>query len=397
MKKPTLTTHWPIDELRKQDLYFYQEVIESYPSSSRVLVRGHGEMLMLGGYSYLGLNGHPKINRAAQEAIEHYGTGTHGVRMLAGTLDVHKRLEARIAKFKQTEAVATFSSGFFANVSTIACLLRRCDTVICDKLNHASIIDGCRLAEADFVRFRHNDMQDLEECLSQSKCSGMRLVVVDAVFSMDGDIIDLPTVSRLCKQYGAWLMVDEAHSVGVLGRTGHGIEEHFQLPPDTIDIKTGTLSKAIPSAGGYVACSHAMWEFLCHQARGYIYSASLPPPAAAAATAAFDVIEEEPERVTRLHDLTTFFASRLNEIGFSCLSSTTAILPIICGEDHQAWKLARFCQKRGIYVQAIPHGVVPKGTARLRTAVTASHTREDLEYCVGVLEEGAKAIGGILS
>jgi glycine C-acetyltransferase len=240
-------------------------------------------------------------------------------------------------------------------------------------------------------------MAHLEQCLAAAAGgSGKRVVVVDAVFSMDGDVIDLPSVSRLCRNYGAWLMVDEAHSVGVLGRTGHGIEEHFNLPADTVDIKMGTLSKAIPSVGGYIACNRERWDYLCHQARGYIYSAALPPSAAAAAIAAFDVIEEEPERVQRLHDNSNYFAGLLREAGFSHLQSVTAIFPIICGEDYQAWRLARFCQRRGIYVQAIPYPVVPKGTARLRAAVSASHTRQDLDYCVRVFQEGAREIGGIL-
>jgi 7-keto-8-aminopelargonate synthetase-like enzyme len=268
---------WPVREGREQDLYFYLEAIEAYLPDNRVRVVGHGEMLMLGGYSYLGLNGHPRINGATYEAIERYGTGTEGARLLAGTLEIHRQLEARVAKFKGTEAAVTFSSGYFANVSAIACLIGHHDTVICDKLDHASIVDGARLSAAKFVRFRHNDMGHLEECLKAPANSGRKQVIVDAVSGMDGDIINLPDVSRLCRQYGASLMVDEAHSIGVLGETGHGIEEHFCVPPDTIDIKMGTFSKAIPSVGGYIAGSKRLCEFLSHEARGFIYSGALSP------------------------------------------------------------------------------------------------------------------------
>lgn len=397
MNNQHLETYWPIKSLREQDLYFYLEQIEAYLPKGRVQVAGHeNSMLLLGGYSYLGLNGHPVINAAAVAAIEKYGTGTHGVRMLAGTLDLHKDLETAVAKFKGTEASATFSSGFFANVSTIACLVGRNDTVICDKLDHASIVDGCRLSGAKCVRFRHNDMSHLEACLKDPAHPGKRLVIVDAVFSMDGDIINLPEVSRLCRQYGATLMVDEAHSIGVLGATGHGIEEHFGLPADTVDIKMGTFSKAIPSAGGYVAGSQKLCDFLYHQARGFIYSAALPPASAAAALAALNVIEQEPERVQQLHNNRAYFSSLLREAGFSSLSSETAIFPIMCGDDWQAWRLARLCQQRGVYVQAIPHPVVPKGFARLRAAVSANHTREDLDFCISVLQAGAKEVGIIL-
>jgi 8-amino-7-oxononanoate synthase len=387
---------WPVREGREQDLYFYLEAIEAYLPDNRVRVVGHGEMLMLGGYSYLGLNGHPRINRATYEAIERYGTGTEGARLLAGTLEIHRQLEARVAKFKGTEAAVTFSSGYFANVSAIACLIGHHDTVICDKLDHASIVDGARLSAAKFVRFRHNDMGHLEECLKAPANSGRKQVIVDAVSGMDGDIINLPDVSRLCRQYGASLMVDEAHSIGVLGETGHGIEEHFCLPPDTIDIKMGTFSKAIPSVGGYIAGSKRLCEFLSHEARGFIYSGALSPPATAAALAALEVIDEEPERVQRLHENARYFSSGLRDAGFSLSNRGTAIFPIICGDNWQAWKLARYCQKRGIYVQAIPHPVVPKGTARVRVVITATHRPADLDFCLSILRDGAVEIGGIL-
>ncbi len=398
MDVPSLTpdTLWDIEYFKEQGLYFYLEETEEILPNGRVYVKGHGEMIMLGGYSYLGLIGHPKINAASLEAVKKYGTGTYGVRLLAGTLDLHSELERKIADFKGTDDAVTFSSGYVTNLATISALLRKGDVVICDKLNHASIVDGCLLSQAKFVRFRHNDMDHLAYRLASADPGARKLVIVDAVFSMDGDVIDLPSVSRLCRQYGAYLMVDEAHSIGVLGETGHGIEEHFDLPNDVVDIKMGTLSKTIPAAGGYVAGSKELCHFLKHEARGFIFSAALPPASAAAALAAFEVIEEEPERSQRLQRNYYHFSDQLRSAGFDLLYTETAIIPVMCGELETAVRLARYCQDRGIFVQAIVAPVVPEGQARLRSTVCATHTLADLDYCAKTLIEGAKEIGGIL-
>ena len=246
---------------------------------------------------------------------------------------------------------------------------------------------------ARFVRFRHNDMAHLEKRLQEANPDGRKLVVADAVFSMDGDIINLPEVSRLCRQYGAYLMIDEAHSLGVLGETGHGIEEHFGLPSDTVDIKMGTLSKTIPAAGGYVAGSQELITFLKHEARGFIFSAAVPPPVAAAAQAAFDVIEAEPERVQTLQANFTHFAGRLRAAGFDLLQTETAIVPVICRSTPAAASLAKYCQDRGIFVQAIVSPVVPEGQERLRACVLASHTTADMDYCADVIIDGGRELG----
>jgi glycine C-acetyltransferase len=378
---------WPIAKMREEGVYFYRQTIETYDKDEHVRMADHGRMVLFGSYSYLALNGHPRIDRAAQDAISRYGTGTHGVRLLAGTLDVHRELEAELARFKGAEAAVTFSSGYAANVSTITSVVGRHDTVICDKLNHASIVDGCGLSRAKLVRFRHNDMEHLAACLADPANPGHKLVIVDAVFSMDGDVIDLPEVSRLCRQHGALLMVDEAHSLGVLGASGRGIEEHFGLPADTIDIKMGTLSKAIPSVGGYVAGSRRFCDFLAHQARGLIFSAALPPSSAAAALEALRVMQDEPERLTRLHENVRHFAAALRAIGLPG-DSTTAIFPVLCGDDWAAFRLARSCQQRGFHVQGIPHPVVPKGAARLRVSITAGHSKEQLDAFAAVLDQG---------
>ncbi len=271
--------------IQENDLYYYNQPISELRGGSRVLVNGR-EMGMFASYSYLGLVGHPKINEAAKAAIDKYGTGTHGVRLLAGSLIIHKELEETIAEFKKAEAAVTYSSGYATNLTVISTLLGRGDYVICDKLNHASIVDGCIMSGAKFLRFKHNDMEALENRLEKIPSDATKLVIADSVFSMDGDIVDFPKVVELCQKYGAWLMIDEAHSVGVLGKMGTGIEEHFDME-GTIDIKMGTLSKTIPSVGGYIAGKNELIEYFKHASRAYIFSAALPPAQTAAANAAF--------------------------------------------------------------------------------------------------------------
>ncbi len=252
-----------VEAIRQDGAYFYNMPVTDLRGGSRVVVNGR-EMTMFASYSYLGLIGHPRIGKAAREAIERFGTGTHGVRTLAGSLSLHQELEEKIAEFKGAQEAVTFSSGYATNLTTVSTLVGRHDSVFCDKLNHASIVDGCLLSGARFVRFRHNDMDDLEQRLQASSSGGSRLVVADAVFSMDGDIIDLPRLVDICRRHRAWLMIDEAHSLGVLGAGGRGIEEHFGLP-GTVDIKMGTLSKTIPSVGGYVAGASDLITYLRHE------------------------------------------------------------------------------------------------------------------------------------
>lgn len=384
---------YDIDHYKELGLYFYLETTEDILPNGRVNVTGRGEMIMLGSYSYLGLIGHPRINAAAKAAVDKYGTGTHGVRLLAGSLVIHRELEERIARFKKAEAAVTFASGYVTNLATISSLLRRGDTVISDKLNHASIVDGCMLSRAKFVRFRHNDMEQLERCLVEANPKARKLVVADAVFSMDGDIINLPEVSRLCRRHSAYLMIDEAHSLGVLGESGHGIEEHFGLPPDIVDIKMGTLSKAIPSAGGYVAGSQELITYLQHESRAFIFSAAVPPASAGAAIAAFDVIEEEPWRVVKVQQNCRHLITRLHEAGFDLRSTETAIVPVMCGSTLQACALAKYCHDRGIFVQAVAAPAVPEGLARLRACVSAVHTPEVIDYCADTIIQGGRQLG----
>lgn len=373
--------------------HFYLRAIENI-DGARVTVRGR-EMLMFASYCYLGLLGHPKINAAAKAAIEKFGSGTQGVRILAGTTTLHDELEERIAAFKGTEAAIVYSSGYVTNLAAISTLCGRGDVIICDKLDHASIVDGCLLSRARFVRFEHNNMEKLEQVLAKADPDASKLVVVDAVFSMDGDVINLPEVSRLAKKYGARLMVDEAHSLGVLGETGRGIEEHFGLEGDAIDIYMGTLSKNIPSVGGYVAADEDLITYLKHMSRAFVFSAALPPAAVAAATVAFDIIEEEPERLVTLRRNVDHFLGGLKERGFNTLNSETPIIPIVTGEDEPALMMAKMAQEAGIFILPILSPAIPPGTSRLRANVTAAHTEEDIEYALSVFEKAGKEVGVI--
>jgi 8-amino-7-oxononanoate synthase len=380
-----------LENVKSEDLYYYNQPIEELCGGARVRTGGR-EMLMFASYSYLGLIGHPRINAAAEAAIEEFGTGTHGVRLLAGTLKLHNELEATIAAFKHTEDAVTFSSGYVTNLTAISTMVGRHDAVICDKLDHASIVDGCLLSGADFVRFKHNDMADLERCLKKTAGRAARLVVVDAVFSMDGDITDLPAVVELCQKHGAWLMVDEAHSVGVLGKTGHGIEEHFGLD-GVIDLKMGTLSKTIPSVGGYLAGRHDLMQLFRHESRAFIFSAALPPAQAAAARAAFDVIEDEPERVETLRENAARFTRGLKQLGFDTMRTETAIVPVLCGTDDLAFGMVRDCQHDNIFVLPVVSPAVPIGQARLRATVTAVHTAAEIDTALGVLQRAGQRVG----
>ena len=379
--------------LQEKYHYFYNQPISELNGSARAIVRGR-EMLMFASYSYLGLIGHPRINEAAKAAIDKYGSGTHGVRLLAGTLDLHFELEQTIADFKHTEAAITYSSGYATNLAVISTLVGRHDVVICDKYDHASIIDGCQLSGAELRRFRHNDMDHLEDLLKSNVDRSTKLVVVDSVFSMDGDIIDLPITVKLCKEYGAWLMVDEAHSIGVLGATGRGIEEHYGLG-NVIDVKMGTLSKTIPSVGGYIAGKEELIVLMRHASRAFIFSAAIPPAQAAAAKEAFHVISEEPELIARLQENTALFMGGLKQMGYDTMLSETAIVPVLCGPDETAFELTRLCQEQDIFVLPVVSPAVPAGQARLRATVTAGHTPQDIELALGVLEEAGKQAGVI--
>ena len=360
-----------VSKMKEHDFYFYNQPVTEILDGMKVQVNGR-VMGMYASYSYLGLVGHPRINKAAKKAIDEYGTGTNGVRTLAGTLTIHNELEETISNFKHTEAALTYSSGYATNLTVVSTMMGRGDYVFSDKLNHASIVDGCLMSGAEFRRFRHNDMEHLENLLKNAPPDVAKMVIADSVFSMDGDIIDLPKMVELCRKYSTWLMIDEAHSVGVLGEKGTGIEEHFNLY-GAIDIKMGTLSKTIPSVGGYVAANKELVAYLRHASRAYIFSAALPPAQAAAANEAFKVILDEPWRIERLNQNTKQFIGGLKSMGFDTMLTETAIVPVLCGEDETAFALTSEAQHNDVFVLPVVSPAVPEGQARLRATVTAAH------------------------
>jgi 8-amino-7-oxononanoate synthase len=380
-----------VADIRQADMYFYNQPVSELYGGARVRVNDR-VMGMYASYSYLGLVGHPRINAAARDAVDKYGTGTHGVRTLAGTLTLHTQLEETIADFKGAEAAITYTSGYVTNLTVVSTLVGRNDYVISDKLNHASIVDGCLMSGAKFLRFNHNDMDALDKRLEQIPSDAAKLVVADAVFSMDGDIIDFPRVVELCQKHNAWLMIDEAHSLGVLGKTGRGIEEHFNLP-GTIDIKMGTLSKTIPSVGGYIAGKAEMVEYLRHASRAYIFSAALPPAQAAAAKAAFEVIRDEPWRIEKLKANTDQFINGLKGRGFDTMLTETAIVPVLCGTDEVAFAMTSAAQHNDVFVLPVVSPAVPPGLSRLRATVTAAHETEEIERAMNVIEAAGKQTG----
>ncbi len=377
--------------MKENDLYFYNQPVQEILGGSKVIVNGR-EMGMYASYSYLGLVGHPRINEAAKRAVDKFGTGTHGVRTLAGSLTLHRELEQTIADFKHAEDAITYTSGYATNLTVISTLMGRGDYVLSDKLNHASIVDGCLMSGAEFRRFKHNDMDDLEKRLQQIPAGVTKLVISDAVFSMDGDVIDLPGMVALCRKYGAYLMMDEAHSVGVLGKTGRGIEEHFDMW-GSVDIKMGTLSKTIPSVGGYVAGKKELIDFLRHGSRAYIFSAALPPAQAAAANEAFKVILDEPWRIQKLNENAQQFIGGLKGMGFDPMLTSTAIVPVLCGADERAYSLTQACQRNDVFVLPVVSPAVPEGLARLRATVLASHDSAEIQRAMDIIGTAGKEIG----
>ena len=378
--------------LKSASRYFYLQPTVGR-TNHRVLMKDGRDMVQMASYSYLGLIGHPRIEAAAHAAIEEYGTGAGGVRLLTGTTDLHERLEARIASFAKREDACVYSSGYVTNIAIVTGLTGPGDLVLMDKLDHASIVDGCLLSGAKWHTYRHNDMGHLEKLLAKNAGEfGTILVVADSVFSMDGDVMDLPAAKSLCVKYGARLMVDEAHSVGSLGATGHGIEEHFDMV-GSIDLKMGTLSKSIPSVGGYLAASHDLVDYQRHMSRPFIFSAALPPAQTAAALAAFDVIEDEPWRVERLHENQRAYAEGLKAQGWDTMASTTCVVPVLVGDEAKTMDLTRMLFDRGIFVCPIVHPAVPKGMDRLRTCLMATHTDEDIAQALDAFAEAGTSLG----
>jgi glycine C-acetyltransferase len=378
--------------MKGADRYFYLQPTVG-PVNHRVKMADGREMVMLASYSYLGLIGHPRIDAAAAKAVAEYGTGAGGVRLLTGTNDLHVALESRIAEFSRRNDSCVYSSGYVTNVAIITGLTGPGDLVLMDKLDHASIVDGALLSGAKWRTYRHNDMEHLEKLLAAARGAySTVLVVADSVFSMDGDIMDLPTTKALCERYGARLMVDEAHSIGSLGATGHGIEEHFDMV-GSIDLKMGTLSKSIPSIGGYLAADGDVVDFLRHFSRPFIFSAALPPASTAAALEAFNVIEDEGWRVTELHRIQNLYTDGLKSQGWNTMDSTTCVVPVLVGDESTTMDLTRKLFDRGVFVCPIVHPAVPRGSDRLRTCLMATHTDEDVELVLNAFADAGRELG----
>lgn len=371
-----------LSDLRDHGFDFFESEIQQQVGNY-VQVAGE-QLLMLASYSYLGLLGEERVNNAATQAVTKFGTGAHGVRLLPGTTSEHKLLEAELAEFKETEDAIVFSTGFATNTATIAALAGPGDLVLGDNLNHASLHDGCTQSGAEVALFRHNNVDHLRTLLRQSQ--GRRtLVVVDAVYSMDGDIAPLPEIVRECKHQNALLMVDEAHSLGVIGRTGRGILEHFDLPPDAIDIKMGTLSKTIASCGGYIAARREIVEYLRTNARGYIFSSALPAPQVAAARACLQIIKEEPHRTTQLQANAKRFHSGLHELGFRLTATESAIVPILFSTEEETCRAVAHCRSNGLFVVPVFYPAVPRDKPRIRTTVMSTHTSAEIDKALEVL------------
>jgi len=378
------------DRMRDAGRYFYHPIIEQ--QSDPWIELADRRLLMLGSYSYLGLLKHPEMVAAANDATSRFGTGAHGVRVLAGTTAQHVDLERRIAAFTGSEDAVVFSSGFVANLATITCMVGEGDVVIGDDWNHASIIDGCRMSGAKFASCAHGDLAAMEAALRDATGRHV-LVVVDAVFSMEGSIVDLPAVIALCRRYGAFLMVDEAHSLGVLGRHGRGIQEHFGLDGSEIDLKMGCLSKALASGGGYVAGRRDVVRYLRHAARGYVFSSSVPAGQIAAAAKALELLVREPWRVECVRQREKQYREGLRALGFDTFQSETPIIPIATGTEEATLEMTRLCRDADLYVAPVFYPAVPMNAARLRTCVMASHSERDIAFALDVLADAGRRVG----
>jgi len=376
-------------ELMTVGMYPYFRVIESAQDPEVII--GGKKMIMVGSNNYLGLTNHPRVKEAALDAIRKYGSGCAGSRFLNGTLDIHVKLEEKLAAFIHKEAALVFSTGFQVNLGVISALAGKDDVLIIDKMDHASIIDGCRLSYAEVRKFRHNDMGDLERILGECK-DRKKLIVVDGVFSMEGDIVNLPEVVTLAQKYNARLMVDDAHGIGVLGKTGRGTAEHFGLENE-VDLVMGTYSKSLASIGGFIAGEERVIHFIKHFARALIFSASPPPASIAAVSAAVDIIEDEPERIERLWKITKRMHEGFRSLGFEIGPTETPIIPILVGEDLKAFSMVMMLQEEGVFANVAVSPAVASGKAIIRSSYMATHTDEHLEKVLNAFEKVGKALG----
>lgn len=368
-------------------VYPYFREIES-DQDTEVMINGK-KVLMFGSNSYLGLTNHPKIKEAAIEAIKKYGTGCAGSRFLNGTLDMHTQLERRLAKFVGKEEAIIYSTGFQVNLGVVSCLTGREDYIIWDELDHASIIEGRRLSFSTQLKYKHNDMESLEKVLKSCPIDKVKLIVTDGVFSMEGDVANLPEIVRLAKQYNAAVYVDEAHGIGVFGKQGRGTCDHFGVTGD-VDCIMGTFSKSFASLGGFVATDSVTANYLRHNSRSYIFSASITPASTAAVSAALDIMESEPERIENLWKLTNYALDGFRNIGCEIGNTSTPIIPLFIRDNEKTFRITRDLFEEGVFVNPVVSPAVPSNSTLIRFSLMATHTKEQLDYAIEKIEKSFK-------
>jgi glycine C-acetyltransferase len=387
-----MSFHDELESLRKQGLFRTMRLLQG-EQSHRVILDGR-EVLLLCSNNYLGLADHPALKEAAIQAVERYGTGSGASRLVSGNMELHEAMEARIAAFKGTEAALVYNSGYAANTGVIPALAGRGNVIFSDRLNHASIVDGALLSRARFVRYPHNDIAALRRLLADTEPAGRRMIVTDGVFSMDGDLARLAELVAVKHEFGAMLMVDDAHGTGVLGETGRGSAELFNVTAE-IDIQMGTFGKALGSFGAYVAASRETVDYLINRSRSFIFSTSLPPAVLAASLAGLDLVDSAEGMALRkkLADNVTFFRSALQDSGFNTMGSESQIIPVLVGEAGPTMEFSRQLLAEGIFVQGIRPPTVPAGSCRLRCTVMATHTMDDLAWAVETIVRIGKSLG----
>ncbi len=376
--------------LKRQDLYRHLNTMNA-AQASRTMVNGK-ECILMSSNNYLGLTEHPELKAAAKDAVDLWGTGSGGSRLITGNFRLHEELEETIACFKGTEAAIIFNTGYMANMGAITALTGRDDIIFSDELNHASIIDGCRLSQAKTMIYPHKNTGVLEELLQQNLGYRRMLIITDGVFSMDGDLAPLPRLVELAEKYNAWLMVDDAHATGVMGHRGAGTAEHFGLE-GRIPVQIGTLSKAIGSSGGFVAGSYDLIDYLRNKARSFIYSTALPPSVIAVALAAFRVLQLNPQIRENLHLNAQYLRSGLKEMGFTILTEESPVIPVLIGDANKAMQMAQQLLSLGVFAPGIRPPTVSPGMSRLRVAVMATHTRDDLDKALAAFAQAGQILG----
>jgi 8-amino-7-oxononanoate synthase len=380
------------EEVKNAGLYPYFRPLES-GQDTEVEYKGK-KLIMIGSNNYLGITSDPYVKQKIKEAVEKYGSGCSGSRFLNGTLDIHVECEKRLAKFTKKETSLLFSTGFTTNLGVISSIASKDDIIYCDRINHASIIDGCRLSFAKTMKFKHNDMADLERIVSKSDPRSGKLIVVDGVYSMEGDVCDLPGIVNVAKKYNCRIMVDEAHSAGYFGKTGAGVCEHFGLQ-DEVDLIMGTFSKSFGSIGGYIAADKIVIEYMKHTSRPQIFQASMPPAAVAAVLAALDIMRDQPERKDMLWKVVNMMIKGYKELGFKIGDTQSAIIPIFIGDDFKCFRMGKRLEEEGVFVNPVVSPAVAPGEALIRTSYTATHTAEQMQFVLDKFKKVGKELGVI--